>query len=167
MKSQKTKKIEQLEAQQILNSAQSMKLENVVDELGKFQIGFQNIVAELSASMTNNIKKFSDIQAAITLGEQRLKELYEIEKEATKLEEIKTQIAAAETAFAETQKINQKTLTEQTAERTKQWLREEEEHKYIMNDLRKKSLNEHEAMVTANKREEAIRKADLERSWLE
>lgn len=167
MKTIKTKKIEQLEANQIMASAKCLKLDNVVDELGKFQIGVQTTLADLSASLTNNIKRLSDTEAAISLSEQRLKELYEIEKEATKLEEIKAQIESEQKKFTNLVNEQNKTAAEQVADRSKKWLREEEDHKYHMDTLRKKTLDEHNNLLEKNKREEAIRKFDLEKNWTE
>ena len=167
MKTTKTKKIEQMAANQIMASAKCLKLDTVVDELGKFQIGVQTTLADLSASLTNNIKRLSDVETAITLSEQRLKELYEIEKEATKLEEIKAQIETEQKRFSDLMSEQNKLSAEQASERNKKWIREEEEHKYHMDMLRKKALDEHNNLLEKNKREENIRKTELDKSWTE
>lgn len=164
-KGSKNKKIEQFEAQQILNTAKDLKLNDVVEELGALQISVQNNLATLTATLTSKIQQLSDVQTAIELKEQRLKDLHGIENEAIRLDDIKAQIAEAEAVAQEKQKVNLKQWDDMVAERNKNWQRDEEEHKYSIDQMRKKAADEYNAMLEKNKRDEAIRQDALNRTW--
>lgn len=159
------KKIELTEAKTVLNTVKDFDPAKVVTEVGNLQVSLQSTLANLSAQITDKIQKMQMIDTAINLKEERLQELYNIEKEAISLDDIKAQ-KDAEIADWNKQKI----------ERDAEWLEEENDHSklrdrqhddwhYQFEHKKMRMEEENTAVVDRNKRAELVRQETLVKSW--
>lgn len=163
----KTKKIQEVEAQAVLESVKDLDLNKVVSEVGSLQVTLQETLANLSASLTSKVQKLSQVDQAIQLKEARLQELFGIEKEAVAIDDLKAQREQQELDHDDEVVARRQTWNEEESERTKRWRREEEEHTYATTQARQRAIDEHAVLVAKNQRDEAIRQEALNKSWLE
>lgn len=166
-KGRQTKKIQEVEAQSVLESVKDLDLNKVVTEIGSLQITVQETLANLSGTLTNKVQQVSQVDAAIRLKEARLQELFNIEKEATSLDDLKAQREQDELDWDAQVVERTETWNEEESERAKARLREEEEHNYKTAQARARAQEEYAALVAKHQRDEAIRQEALNKSWNE
>lgn len=166
-KGKKNQKIEATEAQAVLDSVKGLALQQVIGEVGDLQVTVQNTLAGLSAALTSKIQQLQQCDQAITLKEQRLKELHGIEAEAITLDDMKAQKEAEQQAWEKEREDRENQWNEEVAERAKTWKRQEDERNYDVLTKTKRATDEFEATVSANKRAEQARQETLLKSWNE
>lgn len=166
-KGTKNKKIEAAEAQSVLDSVKDMDLNKVVTEISGLQVSVQNSLAGLSATLSHKIQKMQEVDTAITLKEQRLHELFQIEKEAVTLDDLRAQKEEEEMSW-EQQRIERDVVWEEEAQgRDKLWKRTEEEHSYAITQNQRRILDEFNAVITQKTRDENARQESLQKTWAE
>lgn len=164
-KGTKNKKIEAAEAQSVLDSVKDMDLNKVVTEISGLQVSVQNSLAGLSATLSHKIQKMQEVDTAITLKEQRLQELFQIEKEAVALDELRAQKEEEEISW-EQERLDRETAWEEEAqERDKLWKRTEEEHAYAVTQNQRRIQDEFNAVIAQRTREENARQDSLQKIW--
>lgn len=161
----KKKKSEQTENQSILLNVQKLDINQVVNDVSSLQLSIQNTLANLSAELANKLQQIEQVDAAIALKEDRLHELFEIEKEQMSIEEIKAIREYEEEQNEIAKKEFEDNWKNQEQERSKAWLREKEEYDYKKTMERKKAEDEFNNQMFVAKRNEDLRKATLENSW--
>lgn len=163
----KNKKIEQAEAQTVLDTVGGMDLTKVVAEIGGLQVSLQGTLANLSATITSKLQQVEQLDTAIQLKESRLQELYGIEKEAVNLDDMRAQKDEEMMRWEKEQDERDARWAEEEAERLKIWKRSEEEYKYNTELAHKKVQDEFEANLSKRNREELLRAETLNKSWNE
>lgn len=163
----KRKQIEQTEAKAVLDSVKDINLQTVVNEVSNLQITVQKTLADLCATVTNKVQQVEQLDTAIELKDARLQELYNIEKEAISLDEMRAQKEEERLAWEKARQENNARVIEEAAALQKQRQREQEQYTYEFEQRKKRSQEEFDAEVNRNKRNEQIRHETLEKGWLE
>jgi chromosome segregation ATPase len=163
----KNVKVEQVEAKTVLAAVKELDPAKVVTDVGNLQLSVQSTLSNLSASITNKMAQVNTIDDAIRLKEERLQELYGIEKEAVTLDDMKAQVEA-ERAQAEIEREERDARwSEETAERQKQSKRALEDWSYEFEQKKKRLQEEFDAEVARNRRGEQVRAEALVKQWEE
>jgi hypothetical protein len=105
------------------------------------------------------------IDDAIKLKEERLQELYGIEKEAVTLDDMKAQVEAERTQAEIDREERDARWSEEQAERQKQWKRALEDWNYEFEQRKKRVQEEFDAEVARNRRGEQVRAEALIKTW--
>jgi hypothetical protein len=138
----------------VLDIVKTLKAPNVVDELAKLQLKVQDQFSNITGSITNELARLNQVQTAITLQEQRLKELFQIESEAVSLDDLKAQREQWRSDWdAEQARLEQ--------ERE----RDDQEYQYELNRVRKAAEDKYNETVARTKRDETLRAEQLNTEW--
>jgi chromosome segregation ATPase len=160
-----TKKAEVVEQQAAVAAVSGLKVHGVVQEIGSLQVSVQETLANLSSTITGKLAQVEQIDLAIATKNSQLQELYGIEGEAAKLEDIKAQREQAEIDFQNEQEERQLRREEEQEEIAKQRQRDEEEHTYSVTRRNQRADQDYAALVDQHKRAEAVRQEELQRGW--
>lgn len=155
------------QAKQVLESVKSLTPDLIVAEVGNLQVSLQNTLANISANITDKIEKMNQVDEAISLKEQRIAELYEIEKEALTIEEIRELKLQEEKILEDKIAARRKAWQEEEEERNKKWKREKDEYDYATAFDHRKKIEEFQSEVINLKRDETLRSERLQREWEE
>jgi chromosome segregation ATPase len=148
-----------------VDTVKTLQAAGVVNEIGNLQVTVQTTLANISAAITGKLEQLHNVESAIGTLEDRLNEVYQIEKEALSLEEIKAARADEQARFDKMIAARNQEWTEDEAERAKEWHRKEEEHNYDVLQKRKRFADEFNAEVEGHKRAERIRTDELTKAW--
>lgn len=166
-KGTRNKKIEQTEAQAVLDSVKDISLNKVITEVTGLQVSVQNTLAGLSAALSAKIQQLDQMDTALALKATRLQELCGIENMAITLDEMKAQKEEEERQATAQRQERARGWVEEEAERHKMWKREQEDYEYDRALRRKKWDDDFEAEVLTSKRNESTRSEMLQKSWAE
>src|SRR5581483_4198001 len=144
-KGTKNRKIEATEAASVLDAVKDIDLGKAVAEVGTLQVTVQNALADLTANLTGKIQKLDQIDHAIKLKEDRLRELHGVENLAITIDDMKAQKEEEERLWAEQRDDRQAQWEEEEVEREKEVQREKEQYEYDTALARKKMKDEWEA----------------------
>ena len=161
----RSKKVEESQAKAILESVKNLKPEDVINDIGNLQVGLQGTLAGISAEISNKSEQMQNIDEAIALKNQELKDLYEIETEAVNLEDIKLQRETAIDEFTKEQTAREAQWAEDEKERRKRWAREEEDHRWTSRIQQRQIRDDFEAEMIALRKQEDDRKDALIKDW--
>lgn len=151
----------------ILEAVKDLKPEDVVNQIGELQLKMQSTLAGLSAVIAGKVEQKEKVDEAIALKERELAEVYEIEREVTSLEDLRSQREEDDANWRKNLDDRRKAWEEETKERNKRWMREQEEHDYNTQQKEKAWQDAFDAQVERTQRAEANRQQDLERQWNE
>jgi hypothetical protein len=112
----KRKQIEQTETTAILDSVKGIKISDFVSQVNNLQITLQKTMADVSSTVTTKVHQVEEIDKAIELKNQRLKELFNIELEAFSLEEMKAQREQERQDWELERQLRKKRMEEEEAE---------------------------------------------------
>ena len=163
----KNQQAEAIKATEVLQSVAGLNLDVVSGKIAATQVEVQKSLAGLSAKLVEELETLRNIEEAITLKREELKQLYDIESAAVDLDELYAKIDSQREAWEEEQARKQREFADMQSERNKQWARAEEEYQYRLAQEHKKQddafKGKHEEQEKANRnRQEA-----LEKSWAE
>lgn len=161
----RSKKAEESQAKAILENVKNLKPEDVIADIGNLQVGLQGTLAGISAEISNKIEQMQHIDEAISLKNQELKELYEIETEATSLEDIKAQKEQAVTDFEKEEADREARWAEDENQRRKRWSREEDDHRWTVRTQQRQMRDEFELQMNLERKNEEDRKDALAKEW--
>lgn len=150
---------------QSLDAVKSLQATGVVNEIGTLQVSIQSTLSNISAAITGKLEQLSNTEEAISSMEDRLRELYAIEKEALIIEAVKADRIRESDEFTKEVNVRQAEMAEFEANRNKKWQREEEERNYEFTQRRRKALDDHNSEVENHKRAEHLRIQDLIANW--
>lgn len=153
--------------QKVMDAVSSLSAETVINQIGELQVNLQATLAGLGAAVTSKVEQMQNVEQAIALKEQELKEIYDIEQEALNLEVMKAQREKEQEDWDKKRITRQDQWAEDEEERNKRWQREEEEHAYAVSQKNIRTNEEHKILIDRNQRNEAIRQEMLVRSWNE
>lgn len=149
----------------IVTSVKALTAPDVVGKIGNLQIDIQSTLANIATCITGQLEQLKNTDTAIAAQETRLQELYEIEKEAQSIEQILLSQKDEQERYSKLIAARNEEYAENDADRNKKWKREDEEHAYAVALRNKKALDDHQALVDSNRRNEAIRQATLQTDW--
>lgn len=161
----KNVKVEQVEAKTVLAAVKELDPAKVVTDVGNLQLSVQSTLANLSASITNKMAQVDTIDSAIRIKEDRLQELYGIEKEAVTLDDMKAQVEAERVQSEIEREERDARWSEEQAERQKQWKRALDDYNYEFEQRKKRVQEEFDAEVARNRRGEQVRAEALVKTW--
>lgn len=164
-KGTKNKKVADAEASQVLAAVQDLDPGKVIADLGNVQVSIQNTLASVGAQVTQKINQLEQVEKAITLKEQELSELYDIEKEAITLDDLLIKKAEEQEQWDREQQDQARVARETAENRRREWQREQDEHDYKVKVSRQRAIEEHQDLVARNQREEAVRAEELRKQW--
>ena len=155
------------ETAKILEAVNNLEPQTVIEEIGLLQNTLQSTLAGLSAQITSKVEQMNNIDTAIAAKSEVLTDLYEIEKEAQSLDEIRVHRAEIDNEWNKKISTRQLAWAEEEEEREKACVRQAEEHAYMHSQRVKRAQEEYEAEVAERKRSAAVIKQELERQWEE
>lgn len=166
-KGKQNRRIEATEAAAVLDSVKGIDLNKAVAEVGTLQVTVQSALADLSANLTGKITSLTQIDQAIQLKEQRLKELHGIEDLAVTIDDMKAAREEEQRQWDAQRDDRQAEWDEEEAERAKARQRDEDQYKYETELARKKAKDTFDAEVAERQRAEAVRQDMLTKNWAE
>lgn len=153
------------ESAKLLDAVSKLDAQTVIDEVGQLQSNLQGTLAGLSATISAKIEQMKQVDEAIDLKENRLKELFDIENESMNIESVRELKEKEDEEYQKSCEKRDADWAEQENTRSKNWQREKEEHDYIQEQRIKRFNDEFTAQLTSTQRQEKIRKEELEREW--
>jgi hypothetical protein len=163
----KNQKAEAIKATEVLQSVAGLNLDVVSGKIAATQVEVQKSLAGLSAKLVEELETLRNVEEAITLKREELKQLYDIESAAVDLDELYAKIDSQREAWEEEQARKQREFAEMQSERNKQWARAEEEYQYRLAQEHKKQddgfKGKHEEQEKANRNKQEA----LVKSWTE
>jgi len=163
----KTRRAVEMKEQQVLEDVKDLSFTSVSDSVAQTQVAVQQTLASVSAQLTAQLQILRDVEEAIRLRREELKELHDIEVTAQTLDELEAKIQQQRVAWDEEEAAKKRAFAEQQSERNKTWRREEEEHQYTTQQKHRKIEDAHAALMEAERKKEAERKEKLEKEWAE
>jgi hypothetical protein len=151
--------------QSVLDAVKLLSPETIISEVGALQVSLQSTLANVSAAITDKIEKMKQVDEAISLKEERIVELYDIDQEALTLEDVKNRRSEEEAEWTRSREERRKVWSEEQAERNRIWQREQEEHAYLTTTEQQRKKEEFEAEVIRLKRDETLRSERLQKDW--
>ena len=98
-------------------------MDAVSGTIASTQVEVQKSLAALSAKLVEQLQVLGNVEEAIALKREELKQLYNIESAAVSLDDLDAKIEAQRDAWMEEQARKQREFAEQQSERNKQWAR--------------------------------------------
>src|SRR5438445_5066890 len=123
---------------EILQSVAGINMDTVSGNLASTQVEVQKSLAALSAKLVEQLQVLRNVEEAIALKRDELKQLYDIEAAAIDLDELLAKIQAQREAWDQEQTRKQREFAEMQSDRNKQWARGEEEYQYRLSQEHKK-----------------------------
>jgi len=152
---------------EVLNAVTGLSLDSVSNTLTNTQVEVQKSLAGLSAKLTEQLQVLRNIEEAIDLKRDELKELYNLEAKVTELDELEAEIEGRRKSWEEEQAAKKREFAEQQSERNKQRSRDEEEFQYKLAQDHKKQKDAFESLLNQHEKENRDRQEKLEKEWAE
>jgi hypothetical protein len=156
-----------IKEKEILESVVDVTLDSVTSNITGTQLEVQKSLADLSAKLMEQVQVLRDVEEAIRLKKEELKQLHSIEVTATSLDDLEAQIAAQRRAWDEEQAAKKREFAEMQSERNKTWARQEEEYQYRTAQQHKKQEDEFQGLIEKREKENRERQEQLEKNWAE
>lgn len=163
----KRKQVEQTEAKTVLEAVKDISLATVISEVNNLQITVQKTLADLGASVTNKVQQMQQLDTAIGIKEDRLQELFNIEKEGLSLDEMRAKKDEEVAVWEHDRAERNKRWQEEEAEHAKNRNRNEDNWRYEFEQKKKRTQDEFDVQIAKTKREEQLRHEALERGWVD
>jgi hypothetical protein len=157
----RNKKIEATEAAQILDTVKSLDTKTVISEVNDLQVLVQGTLANVGASITNKVAQVETLDKAISLKEGRLKELYEIEADAIKWDDIKAQHEAEKVSWEREKEENAREVENEDRLRQQERTRLEEEWRYAYSQRQTRAEADLKQQVENARKDETRRQEEL------
>lgn len=148
-----------------LDAVQGLDPATIINQVGELQVSLQNTLAQVSASTTDKIEKLRQLDDAIALKEERLAELFNLDKEALTLEELQAVRAQEDAQWATSREVARKAWQDEESARNVRIKREAEEYDYKTKTERARQSDAFAAEIERQKREEIIRQEALAKMW--
>ncbi len=128
------KRSEEKRSKEVVETASSLTTEGVVQGISglKFEIG--KLLTEISDKLENEVKRFGDIQSAIAVKEEELKDVYEISRSAQTLSALIEAQNKKKLEFEEEMAREKERLNSDIEKTREEWNTEEEKHKELLKE---------------------------------
>lgn len=150
---------------EVLHAVAGLNMDAVSGTIASTQVEVQKSLAALSAKLVEQLQVLGNVEEAIALKREELKQLYNIESAAVSLDDLDAKIEAQREAWKEEQTRKQREFAEQQSERNKQWERSEEEYEYRMEQEHKKAEDELAYSMAQQEKANRDKQEVLEKSW--
>lgn len=150
---------------EVLHSVAGLNMDAVSGTIASTQVEVQKSLAALSAKLVEQLQVLGNVEEAIALKREELKQLYNIESAAVSLDDMEAKIEAQREAWKEEQERKQREFAEQQSERNKQWTREDEEYEYRMEQEHKKTEDEFAYGMAQQQKANRDKQEMLEKNW--
>jgi chromosome segregation ATPase len=167
VKGAKNRRVAQIQEAEVLNSVKEVSFDTVTNELATVQVEVQRTLADLSGKLTAQLGILDDVQKAIALKREELKQLHQIEVTATTLDELQAQIKDTQTQFEEERAQWKRNFAEQQSEARKAWAREEADYKYTTEQKHRKHEDTMQLAFEQKEKANRDKQEQLEKNWLE
>ncbi len=149
----------------VLETVKSITLDGVSKKIAAVQVDIQQTLAKLSTELTQNLDTLNTVNAAISLKQEELKNLHDIEVTKTSLDTLNQDIEATRQLWTDEQTKKAKEDDLARRERQLRWTREEEQYKYERDQAHKKLEDDFAAkmanMEKANREQQEL----LSKNW--
>ncbi|HWG47919.1 MAG TPA: hypothetical protein VN688_34470 [Gemmataceae bacterium] len=149
----------------VLQSVAGLNMDGVSGTIASTQVEVQKSLAALSAKLVEQLQVLCNVEEAIKLKSEELKQLYDIEAGAVSLDDLDAKIEAQRDAWKEEQARKQREFAEQQSERNKQWARTEEEYQYRLTLDRKKTEDDFTYGMAQREKTNRDKQEILEKNW--
>jgi hypothetical protein len=163
-KNQAAKAIRETE---VLEAVTGLSLDSVSSTLASTQVEVQKSLADLSAKLVERLQMLKNVEEAIQLKQEELKQLYNLEAKEIELDDLKAEIDRQHEAWDEEQARKGREFDEQRAERAKGWRREEEEYKYDRSQQQRKAEDVFKQKMEEQEKANRNKQELLEKTWAE
>jgi colicin import membrane protein len=152
---------------EVLQSVSGLNMDAVSGTIASTQVEVQKSLAALSAKLVEQLQVLGNVEEAIALKREELKQLYDIESAAVSLDDLDAKIQAQRESWMEEQSRKQREFAEQQAERSKLWARTEEEYEYRVSQENKKREDEFAYRLAQQEKANREKQEQLEKNWSE
>jgi len=159
------KKADETSAAAVMEAVKNLKPEDVHKQVGDLQTQLQGTLAALGASIAGKVEQMQNVDEAIKLKAEELKELHDIDAMQATIEDLAREYREKEEDLSKSLDARRAAWKEENEERMKKWQREQEEHEYNLTQMLRKKQDEVDAAISNAKRAEAVRQEDLTREW--
>ncbi|MEA2062649.1 MAG: hypothetical protein U9P14_03020 [Gemmatimonadota bacterium] len=157
----------------IVDTVKKYSLESIMHTTGDLKLRVNQLLSELVDDITSQIETLRNLDKAIEVEKNILKNLYEIKVEAETLDRLRREQEEAEGTYRETmestrrewereQAVHEQEATELNEELMKQRKREQEEYDYDLKLSRRKDQDRYEEKQAAQEKELAEKKQQVE-----
>lgn len=126
----------------VLSKANQYSTESILKKIGELELATHEWLGKLVEALSKEVQKFRELQEAVTIEEQRLKEVHQVGVEANAL-----------TDLIEAQKEKTLEFEEEIKAKRKLWESEQKDFEYERSVLRRKEEDEYEEKRGAKERE--------------
>jgi len=131
---QPQKMAEEKKKTEAIKKADELSLEGVAGAIGALKLEMSRILTQLSDRLENEVNNYKNIQSAIALKNQELKEIYDIENSASTLAALIEAQKQKRREFEEQIARDEETLMNEVREARKKWTEEEKQHELTMKE---------------------------------
>jgi hypothetical protein len=163
-KNQAAKAIRETE---VLEAVTGLSLDSVSTTLASTQVEVQKSLADLSAKLVERMQLLKNVEEAIQLKQEELKQLYNIEAKEIELDDLQAEIAKQRELWEEEQARKAREFEEQRSERAKNWRREEEEYRYERSQQQRKLEDQFKQKMEEQEKANRNKQEQVEKNWAE
>mgnify|MGYP000980329358 CR=1 FL=1 len=149
----------------VLENVKSITLDGVSKKIAAVQVDIQQTLAKLSTELTQNLDTLNTVNAAISLKQEELKNLHDIEVTKISLDTLNQDIEATRQLWTDEQTKKAKEDDLARRERQLRWTREEEQYKYERDQAHKKLEDDFNARIQEATKQNTLQAEALQRSW--
>lgn len=163
----KNRRAAAIQETEVLSSVKGLSLDAVSKSITDTQVEVQKVLADLSAKVMDRLQELQNIEEAISLKRDELKQLHDIEAKATTLDELEETIAKQRRAWDDEQAAKKREFAEMQSERNKQWKREEAEYQYNLAQEHRKLEDSFAVLMEKQEKGNRDKQEQLEKTWAE
>jgi len=152
---------------EVLQSVAGLNLDSVSGKIAGTQVEVQKSLAGLSAKLVEQLQVLRNVEEAINLKRDELKQLYDIEAAAIELDDLLAKIEIQHESWDEEQARKKREFAELQSERNKQWARSEAEYQYQLAQGHKKAEDSFAARMAEQEKANRDRQEALDKGWAE
>ncbi len=149
----------------VLENVKSITLDGVSKKIAAVQVDIQQTLAKLSTELTQNLDTLNTVNAAISLKQEELKNLHDIEVTKISLDTLNQDIEATRQLWTDEQTKKAKEDDLARRERQLRWTREEKQYKYERDQAHKKLEDDFNARIQEATKQNTLQAEALQRSW--
>lgn len=153
----KEQDVKRVEEQTIVTRASGYTLEKIQQGCRNLEGVIRSHLGDVSEKLAAESGKLEDLQRAIGISENRLKEIHDIEIAATTLSELIESCTAKQQEMEDLKETRMQDIDREIQQKKLVWQREEEEHTYVTMQQVRREVQEHDDRKAAFERDLAER----------
>ena len=122
------KKLQEKKKEDVLSSISGLSTDDVTEEINKLKVDIGKTLSKVSDKLEAEVKKLDNVQQAIEIKQQELKEIYEIEKSAATLAALIESQHQERQRFTEDMVLQKENLRKDIEHTRAQWKAEKEKY---------------------------------------